>query len=92
MGSLFAGLPRFKMGIIVAPWDAVVLLPERVLRAVGEGMDDGLVEIAPDQLRQPFVVVLNPSLANSRMLTVPNRRCTLMRVVPRLAGKSRVSA
>ena len=58
--ACFASFPSFKMGVVVAPWDAVVLRPERVLRAVGEGMDDGLVEIAPNQLRQPFVAVLEP--------------------------------
>ena len=48
------------MGVVVAPWDPVVFGPEGIFHAVGKGMHDGLVEVSPNKLCQPFFAVREP--------------------------------
>ena len=78
---------------IMSPWNLVTFRSEAICHAVGEGVHDGLVEIlAKINSVSHLSLCLNPKRAASRMLMVPNLRCTLIREVPGLAGTSRMSA
>ena len=49
--------PGGEMAIVMAPGNPVVLGPEGILGAVGEMVEDGLIEFAPDELGEPLVAV-----------------------------------